>query len=189
MIKHGGNQGRDDADRLLASMREWRGAGMTMLLTGSIGLAGLARQHHLNVEHLNDLQPFSVPELSEAEARDFIRQATEGPSQGRWTEDQTVEFLKQAGVFYPCFLVSGLLEVDVERPAAPQDFATMFAHTIRPHLHQNFYNQFDSGRRGDYGRRQGAGALSTWSFGGSSRRVGKSRRGYAGHGGKGHYRR
>ena len=91
MIKVG-DRGRDDADRLLASMREWRGEGMTMLLTGSLGLTALARKHKLNLEHLNDLQPFNVPELTPTEAREFIRRATEAPSQGRWTEEHTKEF-------------------------------------------------------------------------------------------------
>lgn len=143
MIKRDQHQGRDDADKLLASMREWRGEGMTMLLTGSIGITGLARKHGLNTEHLSDLQPFPVPELTPSEARDFIRQATEMPSKGKWTRAHTEEFLKQTGVFYPCFLVRGLLEIGIEDPADISDFATIFAERVRPDLHADFYNQFD----------------------------------------------
>ncbi len=143
MIKRDARLGRDDADKLLASMREWRGEGMTMLLTGSLGITALTRKHALNVEHLNDLQPFPVPELTDIQARDFIRQATETPSKGRWTEAHTAGFLKEVGVFYPCFLVRGLLEIGVENPAAPEEFATIFAERVRPDLHGDFYNQFD----------------------------------------------
>jgi hypothetical protein len=143
MIKRDARLGREDADKLLASMREWRGEGMTMLLTGSLGITALTRKHALNVEHLNDLQPFAVPELTAAEAREFIRQATETLSQGRWTEAHTAQFLKEVGVFYPCFLVRGLLEIGVEHPAAPEEFATIFAERVRPDLHGDFYNQFD----------------------------------------------
>jgi hypothetical protein len=143
MIKRDALLGREDADKLLASMREWRGEGMTMLLTGSLGITALTRKHALNVEHLNDLQPFAVPELTAAEAREFIRQATETLSQGRWTEAHTAQFLREVGVFYPCFLVRGLLEIGVEHPAAPEEFATIFAERVRPDLHGDFYNQFD----------------------------------------------
>ena len=130
--------GAEKADRLLASMREWRGAGVRMLLTGSIGMKALSRQHGLNSEHLNDLQPFPVPELTEDQAREFVRQATDPAS---WTEEHTDEFLKQSGVFYPCFLVKGLLEVGNQ--ALPGDFATIFSERVRPHLHADFFNQFD----------------------------------------------
>ncbi len=143
MARHPDPVRAGDADRLLASMREWRDQGMTMLLTGSIGFNGLARRSGLNAEHLNDLQPFSVPELTEGEARAFIRRATETPSQGQWTDDHTDAFLAQSGVLYPSFLVRGLLELDIEDPVAPQDFGAIFAEKVRPHLHDDFYRQFN----------------------------------------------
>lgn len=86
-------EGRDEIDQLLAAMREWRAAGMKMLLTGSIGVTALSRRYQLTGDHLNDLQPFDVPELSDDEAREFIRQATEKPSQGRWRDEHTGKFI------------------------------------------------------------------------------------------------
>ena len=141
--------GSGDADKLLASMREWRSEGMTMLLTGSIGLTRLARKHNLNLEHLNDLQPFSIPELTEKEAREFIKQAT-SKSEGKWSDEHTECFLKETGVLYPCFLVLGLLEINVSNPADIKDFPSIFADHVRPNLHNDFYNQFVA-RFKDYG--------------------------------------
>lgn len=135
-----GKHGADKANRLLASMREWRGAGVKMLLTGSIGMKRLSREHGLNDEHLNDLQPFNVPELLEDEARVFIQSAPHATS---WTEAHTNEVIKQSGVLYPCFLVKGLLELGTASPPQPQDFAAIFAERVRPHLHADFFNQFD----------------------------------------------
>ena len=60
LIERDPKRGREDVDKLLASMREWRGEGMKMLITGSIGLTGLARKHNLNLEHLNDCSPKSI---------------------------------------------------------------------------------------------------------------------------------
>jgi len=143
MIARFGPNGRDDADRLLASLREWRGDGMTMLLTGSIGLTGLARTHRLTLEHMNDLQPFTVPELSLEEARRFLREATEATPPGSWTEDHSDEFLRQVGIFYPAFLVRGLLEIGIDDPPDPAGFAAIFSERVRPDLHADFLNQFD----------------------------------------------
>lgn len=84
-----------------------------------------------------------MPELTEDEAREFIRQATEEPSQGRWTEEHTREFIKQSGVLYPSFLVKGLLEIGVESPPPAAAFAEIFAKYVRPVLHEDFYNQFN----------------------------------------------
>lgn len=139
-----------DVDSLLASMREWRDAGMTMLLTGSIGLTGLARRHGINLEHVNDLQPFDIPELTEDEARAFILAATDGVSEGRWTEEHTDELMKQVGAFYPCFLVRGLLEVGVKNPPAPGKFEEIFEEHVRPEVHGEFVRQFNR-RFDEYG--------------------------------------
>jgi hypothetical protein len=142
MIRRG-PQGCDDAGKLLASMRKWRAGGLTMLLTGSLGLTALARKHALNLEHLNDLQPFTVPELTEAEARAFIGEATRPPPHGNWTEAHTDEFLAQSGVLYPCFLVSGLLQIGIDHPPPPDVFAAIFSNHVRPNLHDDFYRQFN----------------------------------------------
>ncbi|MDX2102135.1 MAG: hypothetical protein SF002_06305 [Alphaproteobacteria bacterium] len=132
--------GPDKANRLLASMREWRGAGVRMLLTGSIGMQWLAREHCLNHEHLNDLQHFEVPELTETEAREFICAATDAAT---WTPAHTEALLRETGGLYPCFLVKALLEVGMAQPKDPADFATIFADCVRPNLHEDFFRQFD----------------------------------------------
>lgn len=136
-------KGKEEVNQLLAAMREWREAGMKMLLTGSIGVTALSRKYDLNRDHLNDLLPFNVPELTEAEAREFIYQATAIPSDGKWTENHTTEFIKQSGVLYPSFLVKGLLEMELESPPPPDQLATIFAENVRPVLHEDFYNQFN----------------------------------------------
>lgn len=143
LIKDNPEQGKKDVENLLASLREWRGEGMKMLLTGSIGFAGLARKYNLSQDHLNDLIPFSEPELNDEEANDFIDQSTEDFD--NWKDAHKEVLLKEVGVYYPIFLVSGLLEIDREEPAAPDEIPEIFATQIRPHLHNDFYSQF--GRR------------------------------------------
>ena len=142
-IERDPENGRDNADTLLAAMREWRDAGMTMLLTGSLGFKLIARKHNLNNEHLNDLQPFPLPELTEAEARDMIARCTKEKSKGAWTDNHTDEFIRQCGVLYPSFIVSGLLAIGVEAPPSAEAFAEIFEEQIRPEFHADFYEQFN----------------------------------------------
>lgn len=135
--------GTEEINQLLAAMREWRDSGMKMFLTGSIGVTALARKYQLNRDHFNDLLPFDVPELTEEEAREFVRQATERPSEGRWTAQHTDELIRQSGVLYPSFLVKSLLAIDIGSPPSPDTFADIFAKEVRPVLHEDFYNQFN----------------------------------------------
>ncbi|GEO80828.1 hypothetical protein [Pararhodospirillum oryzae] len=128
---------------LLASMRQWRENGLRMLLTGSIGLTGLVRQYKFDREHLNDLQAFTVPELTEEEARAFVTQATHEPSNGSWTAEHTSAFLSACGAFYPCFLVKGLQALDRAAPPPPDTLEALFRRQVRADLHDLFINQFD----------------------------------------------
>lgn len=130
-----------EIDKLLAAMRMRREAGLRMLLTGSIGLTGLARTYGFNIEHLNDLQPFCPPELSEAEAKDFVHQATTPPPKGRWTDDHTDAFVAACDVLYPCFLAKGLIAIDRATPPAPEAFEAIFDEKVRPDLHDIFIKQ------------------------------------------------
>lgn len=143
VLESNSESGELEVNQLLAAMREWRDAGMKMVLTGSIGITALSRKYRLNREHLNDLLPFSVPELTVEEARRFIKEATAGPSEGRWTDLHTSEFIKQTGVLYPCFLVKGLLAIGIKAPPSPEAFADIFSRDVRPVLHEDFYNQFN----------------------------------------------
>jgi hypothetical protein len=114
-----------------------------MVITGSIGITGLARKHKLMVDHINDLSDFQVPPLTTEEARGFVKAATRDASGGRWTEAHTEALLREAGVLYPCFLVKGLLAVGISDPPPPEDFEAIFAEDVRPMLHDSFLAQFN----------------------------------------------
>ncbi len=136
-------RGANDAERLLASMRVWREHGLTMLLTGSIGIIRLLREHDITMDHLNGLQHLDVPELSEDTARKFIKAATATASAGRWTEAHIDKLIVEVGVFYPSFLVRSILELGRENPKPVEQFEDVFENTIRPDQHAEFFRQFD----------------------------------------------
>jgi hypothetical protein len=142
IIRHGGEAGLKDAETLLDTLRAWRGQGqgMSMLLTGSVGIIGLARRHGLPIDGLSDLKAIDVPELTAAEARAFVHAAT---NHDRWTEAHTEALMAEVGAYYPSFLVNALLEIGPEDPIPVKDFPALFAQQIRPNHQQDFYEQFD----------------------------------------------
>ena len=139
-----GPAGRQQADDLLASLREWRAAGLKMILTGSIGLMSLAREYKFNVEHLNDLTLFPIPPLTGTEARAFVRAAVAGEPGSKWTEAHTDALLTETEVFYPSFLVKGLLTIGIRNPPPVEDFSDQFTRRIRLELHDNFITQLNT---------------------------------------------
>jgi len=138
-----GDRGRQQADNLLASLREWRAAGLKMVLTGSIGLLSLAREHKFSTEHLNDLSGFPIPPLDVAEARMFIQAAVAGEPDNIWTDAHTDAVLAETEVLYPAFLVKGLLSIGMRRPPEPFRIADIFATRVRPDLHDSFVRQLN----------------------------------------------
>jgi hypothetical protein len=141
LIDDQGDRGRQQADNLLASLREWRAAGLKMVLTGSIGLLSLAREHKFGTEHLNDLSGFPIPPLEKAEARAFIEAAVAGEPGTTWTDAHTDVLITETEVLYPAFLVKGLLTVGIRFPPQPDQIPEIFASRVRPELHDNFVRQ------------------------------------------------
>lgn len=140
MLKDDPQHGPRQVDQLLASLREWRGAGLKMLLAGSIGVAALARTHNFRPDHLTDLSSLDMPELSPGQAEEFVKQATENTP---WTPDHTKALLLELTVLYPSFLVKSLIILNPAAPSPPRDFPQKFAESIRPELYDAFLTQFD----------------------------------------------
>ncbi|WP_028313493.1 hypothetical protein [Desulfatibacillum aliphaticivorans] len=129
-----------DVDRLLAALRQWRDHGVKMIFAGSIGITGLARRAGFRTDHLNGLSSVDVPELSDAEAREFLNAAVL-ESNGRWTEAHTKAFFQEIGTQYPSYIVKSLLILDHCNPPTPEEFRKIFSSQIRPDLHAVFQDQ------------------------------------------------
>jgi hypothetical protein len=144
LLENQPEHGRFQADMLLASLREWRAAGLKMVLAGSIGLAGLARKHGFSKEHVNDLSNFQIPPLSDDEAQGFVAAAVASEPDSHWTAAHTKALLYEAEVFYPAFLVKGLLAIGVKNPPPAEHFPEVFATRVRPELHDSFLSQLNN---------------------------------------------
>lgn len=137
--------GRSRVDVLLAALWGWRVAGMRMLLMGSIGLVGLGREHQLDLSHLNDLTPLSVPPLDPEEANALVQALATGGKISGWTDAHTGALLDESAAFYPAILQRGFEKVTIGgKAAALTRFPDIFAVNVRPDLDAAFFQQFDN---------------------------------------------
>jgi len=141
IIRGNPDDGPQRVDQLLAALREWRNAGLKMVLAGSIGIIGLARKYKFSADHLNDLSVLEVPELSESEALEFIQWGTR--SSMAWTQAPTQALLEEIGSLYPSFLAKSLAELNPNDPPSPEEIPDIFASRIRPEFHDTFLSQFN----------------------------------------------
>lgn len=137
--------GRRRVDVLLASLRRWRGKGVKMLLSGSIGMAALCRQYDLDKTHLNDLRPIDVPPLEPGEARRLVSGLVLGSGVQGWTEEHTDLLLDECAALYPSVIQLAFLELSEGGQAAEiEDIEGIFVERVRPDLDGNYYSQFNS---------------------------------------------
>jgi hypothetical protein len=150
--------GRNRVNVLLASLRRWRGGSTSaasgaaaaprwdtrMLLLGSIGLVGLSREYRLDLTHLNDLAPLTVPPYTREEACEFIQALSRGGEVSGWTDAHTELLIAETTAFYPSLLQRGFQQVSLgKRAASLAVIPDLFAEKVRPDLDESFYNQFD----------------------------------------------
>jgi hypothetical protein len=144
ILEEGGGAGKDTVNQLLAALRQWRGANVKMLLTGSIGMAAIERKFRIDPVHLNDLKPLDVPPLSAAEARKFVAALAKGKRLATWTDQHTAALLDETIALYPSFLQFAFLHLAGDPAPEVGAIPGIFANEIRPDLDATFLDQFDS---------------------------------------------
>ena len=139
------DNGRQRINQLFAALRRWRGAGMSMLLIGSIGLIGLGREHKLDLDHLNDLTSLSMPPLQDStRATAFVNALAHGSQITNWSEQHTQAVLDESIAWYPAMLQKAFQVLTAGNKAvALERISDMFADKIRPELDRTFFDQFD----------------------------------------------
>lgn len=144
ILQSDADKGVARVDVLLAALRRWRNKGVPMLLMGSIGMVALARQYGLDLEHLNDLGPLSMPPLEYEEAKALIDALAVGGKIADWTEKHATALLEESVAFYPAMLQKGFEQTTLGGRAASIDrFPDLFAEKVRPDFDDTFYQQFD----------------------------------------------
>lgn len=132
---------------LLAALRGWRSNGVRMVLSGSIGLAALARRYKVDLTHHNDLKPLDLPPFLPEErsvAVAFVSALVKGGEIEGWTDLHTESLLDECTAWYPSLIQQALPELSPGGQAVSVDeIPDLFATSIRLALDENFFTQFD----------------------------------------------
>lgn len=139
-----------EIEALLAMLRMWRGKGLAMLLSGSIGLYGWTRRKNIDAVHLNDLVPVDLPPLSKQEATEFLGKLVQAEALDWWTDATTEAVIEHTSALYPSFLQFAVQKLKRTKDGSPQSVARTIATEVRPKHDMPFYRQFDD-RIQEYG--------------------------------------
>jgi hypothetical protein len=132
---------------LLSALQKWRTNGIPMLLSGSIGLAALARQYGVNLDDNNDLNELDLPPFQSEEkevATKFVSALVKGAKIEGWSDQHTAIMLEECIAWYPSLIQQALLKLTPNQQAVPvEEISDLFAEKIRLALDENFFQQFD----------------------------------------------
>lgn len=154
----GAKQGLATAQKILVTLREWRGLPhVSMLVAGSIGMRGLALRHGLDPGAFSDMLPVVLPPLSCDEAARMVLALVAGNSSPLtgWTQESTAALLEGLPDLYPGFIQLGFQAVADRGATTPDAIRRNLREHLEPQLHHQFFSQFDHRlRREDARRRQ-----------------------------------
>lgn len=136
--------GVDTANRLLAGLREWRShPAVAMFLTGSVGIRGLAKEHGLDANLLNDFTEVRLPPLSRDEATLMMKALCAGSTPSlNWPDPILAKVLDQLAAYHPGIIQFAFRRLLAARAATDADVATVFDTDIRQGLESTFFPQF-----------------------------------------------
>ncbi len=115
-----------------------------MVISGSIGMTSLVRQHQLEFVHFNDCIPIDMPPLSsKAEAKEMVNALVDTSVVKGWQTGSTETLLDEIAAYYPSFIQYAFSRIKAARAVNSQQIEDLFAEIIRPSWDRTFFNQFD----------------------------------------------
>lgn len=148
---HGNSGNPDEVRRLLAMLRDWRGAGLGMAMAGSIGIRQFLRRIKVSRNHLSGCPPVHVGPLERDDARLMLAALAAERDIAWWNDDISETILDQSTDLLPACLqfafrdVSNAIEDAIEMGKSPSldVIQRVFQDQIRPNFDQEFHNQYD----------------------------------------------
>ena len=133
-----------DVESFLATLRGWRmNCDVRMLLSGSIGLAQLARIEKVHVaDHIADMRPVRLPPLKDDAGIEMIDALARGEGVMDWTRSLSEAIVQASAETWPIFLQFGFDEVRRDGTRDPASVRAIIEREVRPALDETFYKQF-----------------------------------------------
>lgn len=133
----------DDIRLVLAALRAWRNAGLTMAVAGSVSIEAFLEDLKIEGLVINDLTRIDLQPLSETEAVAFTEALAGVAGLKDWNEDSTKALLGELPDHFPFFIQTAMNFLRVEEHATPEVIAEIFENHVQPQIFASFYQQFD----------------------------------------------
>lgn len=133
-----------DVETFLATLRDWRmNCDVRMVLSGSIGLAQLARIEKVHVaDHIADMLPIHLPPLAHDAAVEMVEALSRGEGATGWSCGLSEAIVRASAETWPIFLQYGFDAVRRHGTSDPASVSTIIERVVRPVLDETFYKQF-----------------------------------------------
>jgi hypothetical protein len=137
-------RGVDVADSLLRGLRQWRTyPSVSMFLTGSIGMRGLAKAKGLDGTLLNDLIELALPPLPRSDASLMLRALIAGAEQqAKWKDSSIEATLNRMQEYHPSVIQFAFHYLRSRDVSTLEAIGAVFDKEIDTGIQTNFYQQF-----------------------------------------------
>jgi hypothetical protein len=133
----------DDIRIVLATLRAWRNAGLTMAIAGSVSIQLFLEDLEIEGLVINDLQHVDLQPLALAEAEALVGQLAEIAKLTDWNATSTAALLAELPDHFPFFIQTAMNLLRASGSATPEQIADVAENRIQPQIFATFYQQFD----------------------------------------------
>lgn len=133
----------DDIRLVLATLRAWRNAGLTMAIAGSVSIEAFLEDLGIEGLVINDLTRLELQPLTRDEAEELVVDLAGIASLAAWDAESTSQLLDELPDHYPFFIQSAMNFLRADGRTTPEAIEDVFENQIHPHIFASFYQQFD----------------------------------------------
>lgn len=133
----------DDVRLVLATLRAWRSAGLTMAIAGSVSIEAFLEDVGVEGLVINDLVRLDLKPLKPKEAEAFVETLADVAGMKGWNGVATNTLLSQLPDHFPFFIQNAMNTLRVETGFDDDTITEAFETQIYPQLFAAFFQQFD----------------------------------------------
>lgn len=140
---HRQNKNVDDIRIILATLRAWRNAGLTMAIAGSVSIQLFLEDLEIEGLVINDLQHINLQPLAQIEAETLVAQLAGIAKLDGWTPASTAALLAELPDHFPFFIQTAMNQLRASGSSTPEQIADVAENSLQQQLFATFYQQFD----------------------------------------------
>lgn len=133
----------DDIRLVLATLRAWRNAGLTMAIAGSVSIEAFLEDLEIEGLVINDLTRLELQPLRRDQAEELVVTLASIAGLKTWDTAATDQLLGELPDHYPFFIQTAMNFLRADGGTSPEAIEEVFENQIHPQIFASFYQQFD----------------------------------------------